>query len=338
MRQSFPEGAVKGTAIGLAGILAFALAAASLAAQAPAGKVYRIGILGASAADLSEARLWQGLRQELGTRGWIEGRNVLIESRWAEGNAARLPELAADLVRLRMDVIVTRGSIFVQAAKTATSSIPIVFTMHADPIRTGHVASLARPGGNVTGMAVVMTDLDVKGLEFLVAFVPKVKRIAFLGSPDVPSYAPTLKALEEAARHLELQLQTVTARTAADLEHAFSAMARAQAQAVVVLGYASYLAARQHVAELAMRHSLPTFFTFKDHVEAGGLMSYAPDIGDLVRRSAIYVDKILRGAKPADLPVEQATKFELVINLKTAKALGLNIPQSLLLRADAIIQ
>ena len=329
---------MKGTAIGLTGILAFALVAASLAAQAPAGKVYRIGILGASAADLSEARLWQGLRQELGTRGWIEGRNVLIESRWAEGNAARLPELAADLVRLRMDVIVTRGSIFVQAAKTATSSIPIVFTMHADPIRTGHVASLARPGGNVTGLTIVMTDLDVKGLEFLVASVPKVKRIAFLGSPDVPSYAPTLKALEEAARHLELQLQTVTARTAADLEHAFSAMARAQAQAVVVFGYASYMTARQHVAELAMRHRLPTFFTWRDHVEAGGLMSYAPDLGDLVRRGAIYVDKILRGAKPADLPVEQATKFELVINLKTAKALGLNIPQSLLLRADAIIQ
>jgi putative ABC transport system substrate-binding protein len=338
MRQLFPERAVKGTATGLAGILAFALVAASWAAPAPAGKVYRIGILGASAADASEARLWQGFRQELGTRGWIEGRNVLLESRWAEGNAARLPELAAELVRLRMDVIVTRGSIFVQAAKSATPSIPIVFTMHADPIRTGHVASLARPGGNITGLSIVMTDLDVKGLEFLVASVPKVKRIAFLGSPDVPSYAPTLKALEEAARHLELQLQTVTARTAADLEHAFSAMARAQAQAVVVFGYASYMTARQHVAELAMRHRLPTFFTFRDHVEAGGLMSYAPDYGDLVRRSAIYVDKILRGAKPADLPVEQATKFELAINLKTAKALGLDIPQSLLLRADAIIQ
>ena len=338
MRQLFPEGAVKGTATGLAGILAFALVAASWAAQTPAGKLYRIGILGESAADASEARLWRGFRQELGTRGWIEGRNVLIESRWAEGSSARLPELAADLVRLRMDVIVTRGSIFVQAAKTATSSIPIVFTMHADPIRTGHVASLARPGGNVTGLTIVMTDLDVKGLEFLVASVPNVKRVAFLGNPDVPSYAPTLKTLEEAARQLGLQLQTVMARTAADLENAFSAMARAQAQAVVVFGYASYMAARQHVAELAMRHRLPTFFTWRDHVEAGGLMSYAPDIGDLVRRSAIYVDKILKGARPADLPVEQATKFELVINLKTAKALGLNIPQSLLLRADAVIQ
>jgi putative ABC transport system substrate-binding protein len=217
----------------------------------------------------------------------------------------------------------------VQAAKGATSSIPIVFTMHADPIRTGHVASLARPGGNVTGLTIVMTDLDVKGLEMLAAVVPKARRIAFLGNPDVPSYAPTLKALEEAAHHLGLQLQTVTARTAADLEHAFSTMARARAQAVVVFGYAAYMSARLQLAELAM---LPTLFTWRDHVEAGGLMSYAPDFGDLVRRSAIFVDKILKGAKPADLPVEQATKFELVINLKTAKLLGITMPPSVLVR------
>jgi ABC-type uncharacterized transport system substrate-binding protein len=318
--------------------LAGALAAPFASEAQQPGKVYRIGILGEKASDPSEVCLWQGFREELGKRGWIEGRNILIESRWAEGNAARLPELAADLVRLRMDVIVTRGSIFVQAAKTATSSIPIVFTMHADPIRTGHVASLARPGGNLTGLTIVMTDLDVKGLEMLVAVIPKIERIAFLGHPDVPSYAPALKALEEAARQLGLQLQTVVARTAADLGKAFSTMARAQAQAVVVFGYAAYMVARQHVAELAMRHRLATFFTYRDHVEAGGLMSYAPDFGDLVRRSAIYVDKILRGAKPADLPVEQATKFELVINLKTAKALGLTIPPSLLARADQVIE
>ena len=189
----------------------------------------------------------------------IEGQNVLIESRWADGNAARLPALAADLVRLRMDVIVTRGSIYVQAAKTATSPIPIVFTMHADPVRTGHVASLARPGGNVTGLTIVMTDLDVKGLEMLVAVIPQIKRIAFLGHPDVPSYAPALKALEAATRQLGLQLQTVVARTTGDLESAFSAMAQAQVQAVLVLGYAPYMVARQHVAELAMRHKLATF-------------------------------------------------------------------------------
>jgi putative ABC transport system substrate-binding protein len=338
MHRLFREEGVKGTATGLAGILVFALVAASLAAEAPPGKVYRIGILGQMASDPSEARLWHAFREELEKRGWIEGRNILIESRWTEGNSARLPELAADLVRLRMDLIVTRGSIFVQAAKTATSSIPIVFTIHADPIRTGHVASLARPGGNITGLAVLMTDLNVKGLELLISAVPKAKRIAVLGSPDAPSYTPSLKALEEAARPLHLQLQTVVARTGADLESAFSAMARAHAQAVLVLGYGPYVAARQQIAELAIRHRLPTFFTWRDHVEAGGLMSYAPDHSDLVRRGAIYVDKILRGAKPADLPVEQATKFELVINLKTAKVLGITIPPSVLLRADHVIE
>jgi len=338
MHRVLLEGAVKGTATGLAGILVFILVAASFAAEAPAGKVYRIGILGEKASDPSEARLWEAFRVELGKRGWIEGKNILIEFRWAEGNSARLPELAADLVRLRMDLIVTRGSIYVQAAKTATSSIPIVFTMHADPILTGHVTSRARPGGNITGLAILMTDLVVKGLEILISAVPKAKRIAVLGSPDAPSYTPSLKALEEAARALQVQLQTVVARTGADLESAFSAMARAHAQAVLVLGFGPYMAARQQVAELAIRHRLPTFFTWRDHVEAGGLMSYAPDISDLVRRGAIHVDKILRGAKPADLPVEQATKFELVINLKTAKMLGITIPPSVLLRADHVIE
>jgi putative ABC transport system substrate-binding protein len=298
--------------------------------------VYRVGILGEKASDPSEARLWQGFRQELGQRGWIEGQNLQIESRWAEGNSARLPELAADLVRLRMDVIVTRGSIFVQAAKTATSTIPIVFTIHADPILTGHVTSLARPGGNITGLTIQMTETSVKALELLISAVPKAKRIAVLWSPDAPSHAPILKAVEEAARPRQLQLQSVAARTAGDLENAFSAMARAHVQAVLVLSVASYMAARQHMAELAIRHRLPTSFAWRDHVEAGGLMSYAPDASDLVNRGAIYVDKILRGAKPADLPVEQATKFELVINLKTAKALGLTIPQSVLVRADQL--
>jgi len=198
--------------------------------------------------------------------------------------------------------------------------------------------SLARPGGNITGLSIVMTDLNVKGLEFLTSAVPGAKQIAILGSPDMPSYAPSVKALQEAARPFQLQLRTVVARTGADLENAFSAIARERAQAVVVLGFGPYMAARQRLAELALRYRLPTFFSWRDHVEAGGLMSYGPDLTDLLRRAAIYVDKILRGAKPADLPVEQPTKFELVINLKTARALGLTIPQSLLVRADEIIQ
>jgi ABC-type uncharacterized transport system substrate-binding protein len=325
--------------IGLAVILAVGLTLAPLAVEAQqAGKVYRIGLLGESGSDPSEARLWQAFREELGRRGWIEGQNILIESRWSEGKPARLPELAAELVRLRVDIIVTRGSTYVQAAKKATSSIPIVFTMHADPERTGHVANLAKPAGNITGLAIMMTDTNVKGLEILNAAVPKAKRIAVLWNPDVPSHTPSLKALDEAARRLHLHLETVVARTAADLESAFAAMARAHAQAVFVLGWGPYISARQQTAALAMRHRLPTFFFVRDHVEAGGLMSYGVDTIDLVRRGAIYVDKILRGAKPADLPVEQATKFELVINLKTAKALGLTIPHSLLLRADQVIQ
>jgi putative tryptophan/tyrosine transport system substrate-binding protein len=321
------------------GTLAGGLLAAPLAAGAQSsGKIYRVGILTNRASDPAEARLWQAFRSGLRERGWIEGQNILIEFRAAEGNTARLPELAADLVRLKVDLIVARASIWVQPAKEATSSIPIVFLSHADPVGAGHVASLARPGGNITGLAVLMTDLAPKELEFLISAVPMTKRIAVLWNPDTPSHTPALKAVEEAGRILRVQLQPVGARTAAELEGAFAAMARARAQAVLVLGAAIFLAERQRVAELAIKHRLPTMSNLKDVVEAGGLVSYGPNWDDLYRRGAIYVDKILRGAKPADLPVEQASKFELVINLKTAKALGLTIPPSLLGRADEIIQ
>jgi putative tryptophan/tyrosine transport system substrate-binding protein len=318
--------------------LAGALAAPRAAEAQQPGKVYRVGILTNKASDPAEARLWQAFRSGLRERGWIEGQNILIEFRAAEGNTARLPELAADLVRLKVDLIVARASIWVQPAKEATSSIPIVFLTHADPVGTGHVASLARPGGNITGLAVLMTDLAPKGLELLVSAVPVAKRIAVLWNPDAPSHTPALKALEDAGRPLRVQLQAVGARTAPELEGAFAAMARARAQAVLVLATAIFLAERQRVAELAIKHRLPTMSNFKDAVEAGGLMSYSPNWDDLYRRGAIYVDKILKGAKPADLPVEQATKFELVINLKTAKALGLTIPPSLLARVDQVIE
>ena len=304
----------------------------------PPEKVYRIGILGQKAADPEEARQWQAFRLGLREHGWIEGGNILIESRWTEGNLARVPELAADLVRLKVDVIVTRGSPFVQGARKATSSIPIVFTQHADPVRSGHVVSLAKPGGNITGLAQQITELYVKGLELLISAVPGVKRIAVLWNPDAPSHPPGLKALEEAARPTQLQLQPVVARSGADFESAFAAMARAHAQALHVLATGPYTAERWRLAEVAIRYRLPTFFTLRDHVEAGGLMGYVTDVGHLVRRGAIYVDKILRGAKPSELLVEQASKFELVINLKTAKALGLTIPPSLLQRADQVIE
>jgi putative ABC transport system substrate-binding protein len=315
------------------------LLAAPLAAEAQqAGKVYRVGVLTNRASDPAEVRLWQAFRSGLRERGWIEGQNTLIEFREAEGNVARLPELAADLVRLKVDLIVARASTFVQAAKAATSSIPIVFVVHADPVGAGHVASLAKPGGNITGLAMLMTDLAPKYLELLISAVPMAKRIAVLWSPDTPSHALALKALEEVGRTLPVQQQPVGVRTAAELEGAFAAMARARAQAVLVLIGPIFLAERQRVAQLAMKHRLPTISTLKEVPEAGGLMSYGPNQEDLYRRGAIYVDRILRGAKPADLPVEQATKFELVVNLKTAKTLGLTIPPSLLQRADQVIE
>src|SRR5437870_9635405 len=258
--------------------MAGGLLAAPLAAEGQqAAKMYRVGIFGEKASDSSEARLWQAFRLRLRELGWIEGKNILIEDRWVEGNYARTPELAADLVRLRVDLIVTRGSTYVQGLKSATSSIPIVFLVHADPVASGPVASLARPGGNVTGLSIQMTELVVKGLEILISVVPAAKRIAVLWNPDTPSHPPSLKALEESARTLRVQLQAVVARTGADLESAFSAMARAQAKAVLVLGLGVYMAEKLHVAELATKYRLPTMFTWRDHVEAGGLMSYSPD-------------------------------------------------------------
>jgi putative tryptophan/tyrosine transport system substrate-binding protein len=325
--------------VGLVAALALALLAPLAATAQQAGKVYRVGILGQTASDPAEARLWQVFRLTLRERGWLEGENLLIESRWAEDNVARLPALAAELVRLKVDLIVTRGSIFVEEAKQATASIPIVFTMHADPVGTGHVASLARPGGHLIGLTSLNNDLYIKGLEFLRTAVPEAMRIAVLWTPEAPSHTPALTALEEAARRLQVQLQPVEARSGAELEEAFAAMARAHAQAVVVLGYGPYMAARQRLAALALRYRLPTVFGgWKEHAEAGGLMSYGLNLEDLMRRGAIYVDKILRGAKPAELPVEQAMQFEFVINLKTAQALGITIPPVLLFQATEVIQ
>jgi putative ABC transport system substrate-binding protein len=315
------------------------LLAAPLAAEAQqSGKVYRIGILGEKASDPTEARLWQAFRRALQELGWNEGKNILIEDRWVEGNYARIPQLAADLIRLKVELIVTRGSTYVEGVKKATSSIPIVFIAHADPVATGHVVSLARPGGNITGLALLQTEINRKAFEILISIVPAAKRIAVLWNPDVPSHIPGLKTLEESARTVRVQLQAVVVRTESDLGSAFSAMTRVQVQGVLVLPFGPYLAARLRMAELAITYRLPTIFAVRDHVEAGGLMSYGPDYNDLFRHAAVYVDKILKGAKPADLPVEQPTKFELVINLKTAKALGLTIPQSLLQRADEVIQ
>ena len=319
--------------------LSVSLLAAPRAAEAQrVGKVYHVGILGDKASDPSETRLWQAFLQGMRERGWNEGVNILIEYRWVEGSAARLPELAADLVRLKPDVIVTRGSLFTGALKAATSLIPIIVVAHADPVGTGHVASLARPGGNITGITGQQSELGPKGLELLRTVVPAATRIAVLWHPGTPSAVPGLKALEEPARLLRLQLQSIGARTAGEMEGAFSTMARGGTQAVLVFATPPFITARQRIAELAIAHRLPTMCQGRTFVEAGGLMSYYPNHEDTWRRATVYVDKILRGARPADLPVEQVTKLELVINLKTAKVLGLTIPPSILARADSVVE
>ncbi len=278
----------------LGSVLALLMLTVPLAAGAQsAGKVYRIGVLGDRASDANETRVWQTLREVLRERGWKDGVNIRIEYRWVEGNAARLPELAADLVRLKPDLLVTRGSLFTGALKAATSSIPIVVMGHADPVGTGHVASLARPGGNITGSAVLQTELGPKGLELLHSVVPAAARIAILWHLGTPSAAPGLKALEEPARLLRLQLQPVAARTAGELEGAFSTMARDGAQAVLVFSTLPFIMARQRLAELAIAHRLPTMFQMfqgRTFVEAGGLMSYYPSHEDTYRRASVYVD------------------------------------------------
>ena len=317
--------------------MAGAVFSAPLAAEAQqAGKVYRVGFLWESPTVFPDAI--EAFRQGLRDLGYVEGRNIAIEYRWAEGKPERMREFAEELVRLKVDVIMAPSSVYTGAAKRATSTIPIIFMSHADPIRSGHVASLARPGGNITGLTIMMTETNVKGLELFKEAVPGLSRVAVIWEPATPSHGPGLKAVEVAGPALGLRIQPVAVRSATEYESAFSAIVRERAGGVLVLSTPLFIAGAKPLAELAITHKLPSLFGPKHHVAAGGLMSYSPDRADLYRRGAIYVDKILKGAKPADLPVQQPTKFELAINLKTAKALGLTIPPSLLHRADQVIQ
>jgi len=324
------------------GTVASGLLAAPLAAEAQqAAKIARIGYLNVNAAS-ANPRLFEAFRQGLRDLGYVEGRNLLIEFRSTEGKSERLQVLAAELVTLRIDVFVTGGgTLAALAAQRATGSIPIVFNSVGDPVASGLVASLARPGANITGLSLLFPELVGKCLELLKQAVPGVGRVAVLFQPGaVPerSERDILKGAEVAAQALGVGLQTVEARGPADLDRAFADMVRARADALTVLSTPMFLSERRHLADLAAARRLPTVFSFREYVEAGSLMSYGPDIADMSRRAATYVDKILKGAKPADLPVEQPTKFELVINLKTAKDLGLTIPQSVLARADEVIQ
>jgi putative ABC transport system substrate-binding protein len=300
-----------------------------------ADRVNRIGFLWENPTTFPDAL--EAFRRELRRRGYVEGRNLTIEFRWAEGKPDRMRELAEELVRLRVDVIMAPSSVYTAAAMQATSTIPIIFMSHADPLRTGHVASLARPGGNVTGFSLMMTETNVKSLELLKEALPDLSRVAVLFDPGTPSHVPGLEAVEAAGPALGLHIQAVAAATAADYEGAFSAMSRERAQAVLVLSTPLFIAGAKPLAELGLKYRLPSLYGPKQHVDAGGLMSYSPDRADLWRRSADYVDKVLMGAKPADLAVQQPTKFELAVNLKTARAIGITIPLSFLVRADEVI-
>ena len=306
-----------------------------------AAKIVRIGYLGFDRAA-GDPRQREAFLQGLRDLGYVEGRNLVIEWRDAEGKPERLPALAAELVALKVDVIMTEGGTRgVLAAKQATRTLPIVFPLVGDPIAEGLVTSLARPGGNVTGLSGVSPELVGKSLELLKQAVPGVSRVAFLLKPDaMPDRAKKdrLKAADVAARALGVRLQVVEARGPEDFDRAFSDMTRARAGALAVLGTPVFNNERRRLVDLAAKNRLPTVYSFRLYVEAGGLMSYGPDLPDLFRRSATYVDKILKGATPGDLPVEQPTKFELVINLRAAKALGLTIPQSVLARADHVVE
>jgi len=320
--------------------LALGLLAVPFAAEAQqAAKVARIGYLTPNIAanpHLSEA-FGQGLRD----LGYVEGRNVVIEYRSAEGKLERLPALAAELVALKVDVIVAPNTVAALAAKQATRTLPIVFAVAADPVTSGLVTSLARPGGNVTGLSVLAPELVGKCLELLTQAVPGVSRVAVLwqpGSLGERTEKDMLKEAEVAARALGVRPQFVEARGPADFDRAFSDMTRARAGALTVLPSNMFANERRRLVDLAAKNRLPAVYPFREFVDAGGLMSYGATLADLYRRAATYVDKILKGTKPADLPVEQPTKFEFVINLKTAKALGLTIPRSVLIRADQLIE
>ena len=310
-----------------------------LAAEAQqAGRVYRVGYLSVPTRASVENAL-QAFLRALRVLGWVEGQNLIIEYRWAEGKVERVPELAADLVRRKVDVIVAPAGSAALAAKNATSSIPIVMMFPNDPVEMGLVASLARPGGNVTGTSFTSgPEIFGKQLQILKEILPHASRVAILWNPADQGSALQVKAVEAAARSLRILLQRVEARGPEEFDSAFAAMARQRAEVLLVAHGPTFLVHRARLAELAVKGRLPTMYSFRENVEAGGLMAYAVNMADFVGHAAVYVDKILKGAKPADLPVEQPTKFELVINLKTAKALGLTIPQSLLLRADEAIQ
>jgi ABC-type uncharacterized transport system substrate-binding protein len=327
--------------IGLAVVLAVSLTLAPPVVEAQrVANMYRVGLVvpGSASGGRTEA-----FRQGLRVLGYVEGQNIVIEVRYADGRADRLPNLVAELVNLKVDVLVIEGNAGINAGRNATKTIPIVMAPSGDPLGAGFVASLARPGGNLTGLSLLLTGLAQKRLELLREAVPTASRVAVLWSPSRRATGSITADLgfaetQRAAEALRVQLQSIEVDGPADFDRAFSMMRRDHTNALVLISNSLLFTHRGRLTELARKHQIPAMFEFREFVDAGGLMAYGANLDDLSRRAASYVDKILKGAKPADLPIEQPTKFELVINLKTAKALGLTIPQSVLLRADEVIQ
>jgi len=302
------------------------------------GKVPRIGYLGSSSPSL-EPHFVEAFRQKLRELGHIEGENIAIEYRWAEGQDRRLPELATELVRLQPNVIVTAGTPGALAAMQATKTIPIVMASSGDPVGAGLVTSLARPGGHVTGFTIVGPQIEGKRLDLLKEAVPELSRVAVLWNPSYPASVSYFNTIENAGRTLRISLDPVAeVRRANELDNAFFAIASARPRALLVVADRFLLAHRKRIVEFAVAKRLPGMFPYREYVEAGGLMSYAPSNIELFRGAATYVDKILKGAKPGDLPVQEPTKLELIVNLKTSKAIGLTVPESFLLRADELIE
>ena len=304
-----------------------------------AAKVYRIGMLRPGSPPAGSSPNLAAFHQGMHDLGYIEGQHFVVESRWAEGSDERLPDLAAELVRLHVDVIMAAGALATHAAQQATHTIPIVMLGVYDPVGAGLVASLARPGRNITGVSTLGLELAGKRLELLKETVPQLGRVAVLANPAAPPHTVFLENLTVVSQELGLQLQVLEVRSPDELDRAFTTLTQAGAQALFVLPDPPLLdRLDRRIADLTAQHRLPAIYPLKSYVDAGGLMSYAPSVPDIYRRVAYYVDKILKGAKPADLPVEQPTKFEFVINLKAAQALGLTLPPSILFQADEVLQ
>jgi putative ABC transport system substrate-binding protein len=321
----------------LLGCLLLAAGVTGFAQPQQAGRTYRVGFLAMGSPAVTEPMLGH-FRSAMSELGYVEGRNLVIEQRWTDGTTERLPELAGQLVAAKVDLILAWGTPPVGAAKQVTKTTPVVMVGVADPIGAGFVPSLARPGGNLTGVTNIASDHSGKILELLTQVVPNVRTVAVLRNPGNGAHGSLLRDVETAARSRQVQLQVFTAGKPDDLEATFASIGRAKADAVVFLADPMFFGQRTQIAELALRYRLPTGFARRENVDAGGLLAYGPSLSQQIRRAATFVDRILRGAHPADLPVEQPTRLELVINARTAKALGIAIPQSIFMRADEVIE